>query len=185
MRFRFSFLPLAVFLALFLFPRVPAHAEDIFSKNPRKTYTMDEDKAASWKENTVELPPYPQDADFYSFYVSPAAANRFYVDTAHIGLGSDGVARYTLLIISPSGIRNISHEGMRCATRERRTYALGRPNGELSPARGARWVPVREAVANRHHAALFQEFFCPDGLIASRPEEVVRAIRKDGEPLAR
>lgn len=185
MKPRFSPFSLTVFLAVFLFACASARAEDIFTKNSQKTYTTDEAEASAWKENAVELPPYPQDADFYSFYVSPSATNRFYVDTAHIVLGSDGVARYTLLIISPAGIRNVSHEGMRCETRERRTYALGRPNGEWSPARGARWVPVREATTNRHHAALFQEFFCPNSIIAPRLEEVVRAIRKDGEPLAR
>ena len=35
--------------------------------------------------------------------------------------------RFTLVIVSPSGARNVSYEGMNCSTGERRLYAFGRP----------------------------------------------------------
>ncbi|MDR0528931.1 MAG: CNP1-like family protein [Zoogloeaceae bacterium] len=159
--------------------------ENILNTRP-ETYTSDEDEnpAKPWAESAVELPEYPNDADFYSFYVSAGTTSRFYLDAARLRLDSDGVARYTLLVISPSGVRNVSYEGMRCQTRERRIYALGRPAQKTwSPARGARWSPVRETPVLRHHAALYQDFLCPDGILASRVDEVTRRIRKEGEPL--
>ncbi|MDR2678814.1 MAG: CNP1-like family protein, partial [Zoogloeaceae bacterium] len=61
-----------------------------------------------WKENEVALPPYPQDGDLISLYVSATAQNRFFVDLANLSVGSDGVVRYTLVVISPSGVRNVS-----------------------------------------------------------------------------
>jgi len=163
-----------------------ASGEDMFNTKP-KTYTLDGEDydAKPWEERALELPPYPKDEDFYSFYVSAATVNRFYVDTAQLSLGSDGVVRYALMIISPAGVRNVSYEGIRCESRERRTYALGRVDNRWVAARGSLWVPVREATTNRHHAALFQDFFCPDGIIATRREDVVRAIKKQGEPLAK
>lgn len=159
---------------------------DIFGLEP-KTYTSDEENydAKPWEESAPELPPYPKDEDFYSFYVSASTVNRFYVDTARISLGRDGVVRYTLLIISPAGVRNVSYEGMRCQSQERRTYALGRTGERWTVARGSLWVPVREATSNRHHAALFQDFFCPNGIMATRLDEVIRAIKKAGKPLPR
>jgi len=184
---------LAVFvllLALFALYAPQALAEgggDIWGINQKKSYTVDGEDydAKPWEEKAVELPPFPEDKDLYSFHVSNTAVNSFYVDTANIILGSDGVVRYSLLIVSPAGVRNVSHEGMRCQSRERRTYALGRPDNRWNPSRGSDWVRIREAASNRHHAALFLDFFCPDGIMATRLSEVVHAIKKQGEPLAK
>jgi hypothetical protein len=152
-----------------------------------KNYTVDGEDydAKPWEEKAVELPPYPQDENFYSFYVSASTVHSFYVDIASISLGSDGVVRYALLIVTPAGVRNVSYEGMRCQSREKRTYALGHSGGRWTASRGARWVPIREATANRHHAALYLDFFCPDGIMPTRLDNVIRAIKKQGEPLTK
>ncbi|MDR2624938.1 MAG: CNP1-like family protein [Zoogloeaceae bacterium] len=158
---------------------------DIYGYGKRDTYTTDEDETEqeAWKENPIELPAYPESQDFYSFEVSAAASNRFFIDTKNIRIGNDGVVRYTLMIVSPSGIRNISHEGMRCQSHEKRTYAMGRIQAKTwSLARGSQWTRIRNETANRHHAALFQDFFCPNGLLAKDVKTIQRAIEKEGEP---
>jgi hypothetical protein len=160
---------------------------DIYGYGKRDTYTSDEDeeKKKGWEENTVELPAYPEPQDFYSFYVSAAASSRFFVDVRNIRIGSDGVVRYTLMVVSPSGIKNISHEGMRCQSREKRTYALGRVHDKVwSRARGSQWTRIRNETVNRHHAALFLDFFCPNGLIATDVESIRKALMKAGDPWA-
>ncbi|MDR1888207.1 MAG: CNP1-like family protein [Zoogloeaceae bacterium] len=165
---------------------LPAHAfneRDIYGFE-RGPYTSDDDESEKkeWTEGEVTLPPYPEAQHLYSFYVSPTARSRFFVDTQNISIDRDGVVRYTLMIVSPSGVKNVSFEGMRCETREKRTYALGRPNGEWSKARGSQWTRIRNETTNRHHAALFLDFFCPDGIIAKKVETVRKAIQKEGEP---
>jgi hypothetical protein len=172
------------FFVVYASPSFGQSMKEIWGVDP-KPHTMDSEDydAKPWEEKAAELPPYPQDEDLYSFHVSNTTVNSFYVDTAHISLGSDGVVRFSLLIISPAGVRNMSYEGMRCQSRERRTYALGHPERRWNPSRGSLWVPIREAATNRHHAALFLDFFCPDGIMATRLENVVRAIKKQGEPL--
>ncbi|MDR1648230.1 MAG: CNP1-like family protein [Zoogloeaceae bacterium] len=141
----------------------------------------DEEKP-EWKENEVTLPPAPQNDNLISLYVSPTAQNRFFVDLASLSVGSDGIVRYTLVIISPSGVRNTSYEGMRCQTSEWRIYASGRPDGAWSQTRGKRWFPVREERANRHHAELYREFFCPGGILNDKLEDIRRALKKEGKP---
>lgn len=136
-----------------------------------------------WEEIAVQLPPFPKDEGFLSFYVSPTATNRFFLDTESLSVGSDGVVRYVLLAISDSGVRNLTFEGMRCETRERRIYAVGRPDGSWSKARGNQWVRIREQVTNRQHAALFTDFLCPDGVMNYRVEAIRRALSKEGKPL--
>ena len=136
-----------------------------------------------WKENETALPPFPEDADLIDFYVSATAQNRFFVDLTHLSVGSDGIVRYTLVVISPSGARNVTYEGMRCKTAERRIYASGRADKSWSQTRVERWFPIREAAANRHHAALYSEFFCPGGVLNYRVEDIRRALKKEGKPL--
>ena len=150
----------------------------------RDTYTSDDDESGKkeWAESEVPLPPYPEAQNLYSFYVSATASSRFFVDTQNLYIGKDGVVRYSLMIVSPSGVKNVSYEGIRRETREKRTYALGRPNGEWSQARGAIWTKIRNETTNRQHAALFLDFFCPDGIIAGKVEDVRKALQKEGEP---
>lgn len=141
-----------------------------------------DDEAKSWAEAEVQLPPPPKEQDLIGFYVSPATENRFFVDSASISVGSDGVVRYTLVVLSAAGARNVSFEGMRCETRERRLYAFGRPDGSWSKSRNDRWEKVREAASNRQHASLFQEYFCPDGVIVRTADEAKDALRRGIHP---
>ena len=88
----------------------------------------DEYDAKPWSEIEVVLPPYPQEADLLSFRVGAVRDTQFLVDTKSMAVGSDDVVRYTLVVIGSGGARNVSYEGLRCATGERRFYAFGRLN---------------------------------------------------------
>lgn len=142
-------------------------------------------EAKRWEEVEIQLPPAPIAENLVSFYVSPTAQYKFMVDASSLTVGSDGVVRYVLVIEAPSGVRNVSYEGMRCETKERRFYASGRPDGSWSKARGNQWERVRDAVTNRHHAALFMEYFCPGGTIVWTADEARDALRRGGHPLVK
>lgn len=123
------------------------------------------------------LPAFPKDVDLKAFYVSPTTDNRFYIDRKSVSVVDDGVVRYTLVVVSSSGSRNVSFEGMRCESGEIRRYAFGRADGTWSKSRNARWEPIEGgAVRNRHHAALFGEYFCPAGGIVGTAAEAIRAL---------
>ena len=141
-----------------------------------------DDETKPWAEVEVPLPPPPKEQDLIGFYVSAATDNKFFVDPASISVGSDGVVRYTLVVLSAAGVRNVSFEGMRCETRERRLYAFGRSDGSWSKSRNDRWEKVREAASNRQHASLFQEYFCPGGVIVRTADEARDALRRGIHP---
>jgi hypothetical protein len=84
--------------------------------------------------------------------------------------------RYVLLVLTPQGARNVTYEGMRCETRERRIYASGRQDGSWSKARNNEWVRIQDVYANRQHAALFLEYFCPIGNIVQDAAEARNAL---------
>jgi hypothetical protein len=128
------------------------------------TYTDDDfDSQKPWQEEAVVLPAFPKDADLRDFYVSASTTNRFFLDDKSLSIGTDGIIRYTLVVQSPSGARSVSYEGMRCETRQRRIYATGNDDGSWAQNKSVHWFPVREASSNRQYAALFVDYFCPDG----------------------
>ncbi|MFZ2973437.1 MAG: CNP1-like family protein [Ferribacterium limneticum] len=139
-------------------------------------------ESKQWQEIEVQLPAAPKQETLLPFYVSAATENRFFIDGATLTVGSDGVVRYVLLVLTPQDVRNVTYEGMRCLTRERRIYASGRQDGSWSKARKNEWVRIQDAYANRQHAALFLEYFCPVGNIVQDAAEARNALIKGVHP---
>lgn len=146
----------------------------------------DEDgETKQWQEAAVVLPAPPGEASLLPFYVNAAAENRFFVDISTLSVGGDGVVRYTLVVVSPEGGRNVSFEGMRCETKERRLYASGRADGSWSESRMKQWGRIRDVYGNNHHATLFLEYFCPGGIVVRDAAEAREALRLGGHPETR
>ncbi len=134
-----------------------------------------------WEEVEVQLPAYPVAGNMIRFKVGAVADTTYLIDSESLSVGSDGVIRYSLEVVSQSGARNVSYEGMRCATAERRFYAFGRADGTWSKARGNQWVKISGA-SNNHHVELFSGYFCPPGSpsVASA-EEALTVLRSGGQ----
>lgn len=156
----------SAFLALMLaLPLTFAMAED------------DEDyQTSTWKELEVQFPAAPRQENLLPFFVSSASENQFFIDGSSLSVDGDGVVRYVMVVLSPQGGRNVTYEGMRCESRERRIYASGRLDGSWSKARKNEWVRIQDAAANRQHAALFLEYFCPFGIIVQNPDVARKAL---------
>jgi len=133
-----------------------------------------------WEEQKAVLPPYPKSENLIKVDVGTATSFEFFVDATAVAVGQDGVVRYTLIARSHSGAMNVSYEGIRCKTRERKLYALGRGDNTWSLARDSRWAPIIGSRANRQQATLADDFFCQFGGIARTAEEAVRALRRGG-----
>lgn len=145
----------------------------------------EEREVKSWQEAPVEMPAAPRPATLLPFYVSASTANRFFVDESSLVVGADGVVRYTLVVQAAGGASNVSFEGMRCDTRERRVYASGRPDGTWSKSRNQDWQRIRDVPANRQHTALYFDYFCPGGAIVRSADEAREALRRGGHPTLR
>lgn len=138
-----------------------------------------------WEEIEAQIPAFPKPENLVSFFVSAASDNKFMIDRESIAVGTDGVVRYTLVVSSPSGVQNVSYEGLRCSSVERRLYAFGRSDKTWSRARGNQWARIQESMLNRHHAAIFHEYFCPGGNIVHDADEARMALRAGGHPSTR
>ncbi|MBK4733502.1 CNP1-like family protein [Noviherbaspirillum pedocola] len=136
-----------------------------------------DDVEKPWQEVTVQMPAAPIDANLLPFDVSATATLRFAVDANSLSVGSDGVVRYTLVAVSPSGAKSISYEGIRCATFEKKTYAFGHPDGTWSRSRRDQWEPIPRNSANRQHAVLAQDFLCDGKTVAGNKDQMLRRLR--------
>lgn len=140
------------------------------------------DELKVWQEVEISLPAPPRQESLLAFEVSAATGNRFFIDPASLSVSLDGVVRYTLVVLAPAGGRGITYEGIRCETRERRIYASGRSDGAWSKSRAGQWSKIQEVYANRQHAALYLEYFCPAGVIVNDADEARNALRLGGHP---
>lgn len=130
-----------------------------------------------WQEVDVQVPPAPKPENLLPFYVSPTATQTFAIDAKSITVGSDGVIRYALVTTSTGGARNVSYEGIRCATYESRMYAFGEADGSWIRARHSNWQQIHGYAANRPQEALAKDYFCRELTVAGSAKEMVDRIR--------
>lgn len=138
-----------------------------------------------WEEQQSQLPPYPRQENLILVNIGPGGSFDFLVDAGSVSVGSDGVVRYTLVARSTSGAVNVSFEGIRCNTRERKLYGFGRPDGTWTRAKNSDWVQITRIQVNLHHVALADDYFCPKRVPVRDAEDAVRVLRLGGHPAAR
>lgn len=139
-------------------------------------YEFDQDKP--WVEVAAQLPPYPKGENLLPFTVSSATRNNHFIDAESISVGTDKVIRYTVVIVASGGAKNVAYEGLRCDTAERRLYAYGHADGTWSKARHANWEGIRLRSLLSYHKALYEDVFCPDGLVVRDARTAVRNLRR-------
>lgn len=137
-----------------------------------------DDKEKPWQEVSIQLPAAPAPGNLLPFYVSPTATQTFAIDAHSVSVGADGVIRYILVAVSDAGARNISYEGIRCATYEKKLYAFGQADGTWSRSRRDQWERINPNTANRQHAALAKDYFCLEKTVAGTADEITSRIRR-------
>ena len=150
-------------------------------RDEKNDWEKDQD-LRNWKELDLKLPAYPGDKGLIELQVQGTNRFRFYIDPESLAVGPDGVVRYTLVARSPSGVANVSYEGIRCYTREYKTFAFGN-DGRWS-ARDSEWRRIESKSTNSWHYELRVNYFCPDTRPIRTPAEGVNALRSGGHPEA-
>jgi hypothetical protein len=111
-------------------------------------------------EGDLKLPAWPKNEDLIEFAVINSATFRFFIDAASVSVGKDRVVRYTLIARSPSGVANVSYEGMRCDTGSYKIFAYGN-DGRWS-VRPTEWKDIEPKGNARWHFELRLNYFCQD-----------------------
>jgi hypothetical protein len=135
------------------------------------------DKDTSWKEGETTLPPWPKDGDLVEFQVDdPSSPFRQYIDGRNITVGRDGAVRYTLVIESRSGARNVSFEGLRCTPQGSfRIFAYG-SNGRFVET-DDEWRKIQGLPNDKIHRDLHKLILCiPRKFKPRSKKDMIRAM---------
>lgn len=137
------------------------------------------DQPTNWVENKVDtLPPLPQDSNLLPFEVSGNTPLQFSIDRNSVSVGSDGVVRYTVVVTSPSGARNVNYEGIRCDTYEWRLYAgLNADHDGWDRTVENGFTRIENGALNAYQAVLYQDYMCANKIPTGKAGQIVENIR--------
>ena len=124
------------------------------------------------------LPAYPKPSSLIKFPTS-WSSSEILIDADTLAINQDRVVRFTLVIKGAGGAENVSFEGLRCETGERRVYAFGRRDGTWSVARNSVWRPILDTSINRQHFEFWRDVFCIGKAIEPR-EKLIANIKRGG-----
>ncbi|OGI46616.1 MAG: hypothetical protein A2637_05350 [Candidatus Muproteobacteria bacterium RIFCSPHIGHO2_01_FULL_65_16] len=138
---------------------------------------FDPSRVEQWKESAVAIPPYPEERHLLAVPLPPSDTLKLHIDENSVSRAADRVARLTLVVETPSGARNVFYDGIRCETREYKTYAVGTSDRSLVAVNDPRWreIPRNEKNAFRYH--LYRHYVCDGNSSARAPRELVEAIK--------
>ena len=132
-----------------------------------------------WVEQQTQLPAFPKPANLVPIKMDTLANFDVAIDAASLDIGSDGVIRYTLVTRSRQGAENIYFEGIRCSTRERKRYAIGRSDKTWAQVTTAAWAPYNSVGVN-YQGELAREYICPSDYSIQDGSEILKNIRSGG-----
>lgn len=133
------------------------------------------------REDALPQPPaYPKPENLVRIETGGAGSFEFFIDAVSIEVLGKGEFRYTLLARSSAAAINISYEGLRCLTRERRLYAFGRPDGSWAPAKKSEWTEFSRTQYSQIPVILSQDYLCPERTPVLSVQQAVQALRYGG-----
>jgi hypothetical protein len=133
-----------------------------------------------WKEGTFEFPPFPEDDDDLLPVPgqAPSSGLSVLIDPASIQIGEDRVSRYTVVLTSRRGARNVILEGLHCNQVSHRVYAYGDGQGGFGKLQPERWEKVRpQSGAYAYRYVLVRTIICDQYNQPRTPDQVVSRLR--------
>lgn len=173
---RFSISRLLLALA-FAIATHSVHAKrDVFGEEPNE-FPFDEKYTEKWKESEITLPPYPDDRDLLQVPMNSADTLKIYIDEKSISRAPDRVARFSLVVESPSGARSVFYDGYRCETRQYKTYAIGTTQQTWTPVANPQWQAVPRSEINAFRDNIYRHYVCDENKSARVPKDIRRLLK--------
>jgi hypothetical protein len=173
-RFAISLLLLPLAFAMVVHPALAK--KDIYGDESNE-FPFDEKYAEKWKESAIELPPYPDDRNLLPVPMNNIDTLKVYIEDKSISRAPDRVARFSLVVESPSGARSVFYDGYRCETRQYKTYAIGTSQHTWSPVTNAQWQTVPRSEINAFRDVIYRRYVCDGQKSARSPEDLRRLLQ--------
>ncbi|MGB5440066.1 MAG: CNP1-like family protein [Gammaproteobacteria bacterium] len=158
-------------LLMTLQPCIASDAEDSPDWTPQ--YML---PAEPRKEQQAGLPAYPLRDNLLEVNISTGGPYKLYIDPLSVRSGKDSVVRYTVVIISSTGVWNIVNEGLHCGKNRYRRYAYGNA-GEWRELADGPWLPLGGRGINQYRGVFYNDYMCNQVKPWSDPRQIVEKIR--------
>ena len=133
--------------------------------------------AAGHDTDTVALPAFPRAAGLLPVPLDlPDFDFKLSIDPAALGV-DNGVVRYTVVLTSPSGARNVFYEGVNCITGRYKRYAYGTADGHFARFPDARWKRIFDSGDGRYRYQFYNFFLCNPTAGALPRHQILQRIR--------
>jgi len=130
-----------------------------------------------WVEALVKPPPYPKEEDLKTLDIdTPEVPYRYLIDAATLAVYKDGVVRYSLIVESPSGTRNVFFEGYRCRDNQYKVYAFGTQDGTFREARKPDWKQLTVGSVAQSRRQLGRRYLCNDLGFPYKRREIMNRV---------
>lgn len=154
-----------------------AHAKRDRVGEEVQEFPFDESLVEKWQESKTVIPPYPDDNDLVAVPPGVTDTLKIYLDRKSISRAPDRVARFTLVVESRSGARSIFYDGLRCETKQYKTYAIGTENHTFVPASDPQWRTIPRPEINAFRYRLYDRYVCDEHNSARAPEQILRLLK--------
>lgn len=138
----------------------------------------EEEKVVTFVEQEQALPAYPRSEDLLPLDIDEAdGAFDYAIDSRSLSTSADGIVRYTVVITSDSGVKNVLHEGIRCGAKQFKTFALGSDATAFQPLKNPLWREIRRKGIQLHYFELFTYYLCDTTQFPLKPKQIVQRLR--------
>lgn len=134
-----------------------------------------------FQDQREPLPAFPRAADLLPVRGDTGDSEyNYYIDVNSVKLTSDEVIHYTIVIQPPSGSSNIIYEGIRCATKEVKTYAFGTRDGRFARMTNPEWTYTFTRGPLGYRTMLVELYVCDkDGWAVDADTVLERLVQHD------
>jgi hypothetical protein len=130
-----------------------------------------------FQDQLEPLPAFPRAADLLPVRGETGDSEyNYYIDVNSVSLTSDEVLHYTIVIQSASGSSNIIYEGIRCATKEVKTYAFGTRDGRFARMANPKWTYFFTRGPLGYRTQLVEQYVCDEDGWATDADTVLERL---------
>ncbi|NOY66847.1 MAG: hypothetical protein GXP13_05510 [Gammaproteobacteria bacterium] len=159
---------------LFSLPAI-ADEEDIFGDEIAPFGAVN---SKAWQEVAVVIPARPVKDNLAKIQIFEMPRYKYYIDIASLSISAkDNVVRYTVVIETPTGIKNVFYEGIRCDTREYKLYASAINDQPLKEAFVSRWHRIGGGGVSAFRDNLFNYYLCDNSIINGKRSDIVQLLK--------
>lgn len=130
-----------------------------------------------WQETEVPAPPKFDPKQRVVIDMPPYVSMEFGIDPATLAVTADGIVRYVMVAVSPSGSVTAFYEGIRCATGEVKSYARANASGVWTLVNDPEWRKLSDRQPSKHALALARQGACEGNATAGSAAQIIRALK--------